>query len=152
MACVCLSVCLPSTNPRLSPASPFLPSRPSAFYPLSLSASYVPTYVGSILLLLPLFLSPGAPTPAAAAVFPVHAFFSFFFLREKRRARLVSHRPAERKDCKPPDELRIPEWGLLHSTQGGGFSRGARAPTRPECAHQQLVGEISPSSRSILIS
>lgn len=74
-------------------------------------------------------------------------FFSFlsprFFSPARRRdPRLVPHRPAERKDCKPADEPRIPEWGLLHSPfpllSRASSSLGWMEHARRE--HRQLVG------------
>lgn len=51
----------------------------------------------------------------------------FFPSAKRRHPRLVFHRPTERKDCKPPDEPRIPEWGLLYSTVFSGCRKSARA-------------------------
>ena len=80
--------------------------------------------------------------------------FSPFFSPPPRDGTPASfpHRPAERKDCKPPDEPRIPEWGLLCSPVSSGCRRSVYARARanlgrtagwdvllPERDHQQLV-------------
>lgn len=66
---------------------------------------------------------------------------SFFFPSAKRRhPRLVFHRPTERKDCKPPDEPRIPEWGLLYSTVFSGCRKSARARASKPWMNSVLTG------------
>lgn len=109
--------------------SPFLP-------PLSLSLFHIPSVSRTDLLFFSLpFLS------------------SHFFSSARRRdPRLVPHRPAERKDCKPADEPRIPEWGLLHSpfpplvrvsrasSSLGWMDGWMEHARRAEREHRQLVG------------
>lgn len=124
--------------------------RTCARFSLSLSLPY-PLCVVHRPTLLSFFLLSFLPLP-------------FFSLREDPR--LVPHRPAERKDCKPTDEPRIPEWGLLHSPFPLLYGCRARARAsdgwmeyarRAEREHRQLVGGgggiclLFPSER-ILIS
>lgn len=110
-----LSACGLRTCARFSP---FLP--PSLF--LSLSLLHIPSVSRSFFFS---FLSP-----------------RFFSPARRRDPRLVPHRPAERKDCKPADEPRIPEWGLLHSPfpllSRASSSLGWMEHARRE--HRQLVG------------
>lgn len=151
---VCLSVCLSSFNqpPSLSrePVSPFSSLCLLPFVSVGLLRSYVRGLNSAPA--LSFSLARWHPLPAATAVFPVHASFSFFSSAKRDVpasfpiARLKERIVNRRMSC----GFRNGDCSIRR--RGGGFSRGARAPTRPVRAHQQLVGEISPSSRSILIS
>lgn len=98
-----------------------------------------------------LFLS--STSPLCLLFFSLPFLSSHFFSSARRRdPRLVPHRPAERKDCKPADEPRIPEWGLLHSpfpplvrvsrasSSLGWMDGWMEHARRAEREHRQLVG------------
>lgn len=71
-----------------------------------------------------LFFPPSSPSSIPYSMLSAPLFFPS---AKRRQPRLVFHRPTERKDCKPPDEPRIPEWGLLYSTVFSGCRKSAPA-------------------------
>lgn len=152
-------VCLSSNRVPLSPSPTSLtppPSRfPRSFFHSRLCLlSFVPVGYVRVPDSLPpssLFLS--STSPLCLLFFSLPFLSSHFFSSARRRdPRLVPHRPAERKDCKPADEPRIPEWGLLHSpfpplvrvsrasSSLGWMDGWMEHARRAEREHRQLVG------------
>lgn len=163
-------VCLSSNRVPLSPSPTSLTPPPSRF-PRSFFHSRlcllpfvpvgyvrVPDSLPSSLLSLSLFHIPSV-SRTDLLFFSLPFLSSHFFSSARRRdPRLVPHRPAERKDCKPADEPRIPEWGLLHSpfpplvrvsrasSSLGWMDGWMEHARRAEREHRQLVGGGDTSS------